>query len=152
MAKQKVFLSSPKYGMTPYRTSIAEMMAKSDVFELIAMENFGARSEPSPDYYRRLVEQCDIFVGLVGPRFGGSPKGELRSHSEIEYDLAQELHKPQLMLMVQGEDEPGAPKETPEQSLRQLAFRSRVLSEKQADLPHTPQLAATSVLNALAGC
>ena len=149
MPKKKVFLSSPGHGMRLYRANVAEMMAKSDVFDLIAMEHFGARSATPAEHYLRGIEQCDIFVGLVGPRFGACPDGDTRSHSEIEYETSKRLGKPQLMFMVKGEEEEGARPQTPEQAEQQANFRARVISERLVAFPSSVQSTATEVLTAL---
>ena len=46
-----------------------------------------------------LVEKCDVFVGIVGHRYGSCPPGDTRSYTEIEFDAARS-HESEIEILM----------------------------------------------------
>ncbi len=92
------------------------------------MEDFGARTIPTAEFCEDAVKSCDIFVGIVGQRYGSCPGNSKLSFSEIEYSAAVAAGLPTLMFMA-GEEFPVPAKliEPDEQRERLQYFRRRVL-------------------------
>jgi hypothetical protein len=53
----------------------------------------------------RLVEEADVYIGILAHRYGTIPTGYERSITEMEYNRAVELDKPRLIFLIH-EDHP----------------------------------------------
>lgn len=88
--RTKVFLSSTAADLIDYRTAAREAIRRADEFECVCMEDFGAQPDPPLDVCLSRVNECEVFVGIVGWRYGSCPPGERNSYSEFEYNFARE--------------------------------------------------------------
>src|SRR5262249_20665790 len=122
-----------------------------DGYRCIRMEDFGARDETPEEYCRTMVTECDIFVGIVGHRFGSCPLGKDRSFTQLEYDAAKSLRKPTLMFVASAKVSiPPEVTESPEQAAAQKRFRNEVLADQVAVVEFdSPDALATRVLEAI---
>ena len=59
-------------------------------FELIKMEDFGARDANAKDLCAKLVRESDLLVGLMGHYYGSCPPNDTVSFTELEYRTAKE--------------------------------------------------------------
>ena len=83
------FLSSTGADLRTYREAAFLAIRKLDGWKCIRMEDFGARDWDVDSYCRARAEECDLFVGIVGHRFGDGPKGRvIRGGAWIDYDLS----------------------------------------------------------------
>ena len=64
------------------------------------MEDFGARDWDVDNFCRAEVKRCDLFIGIIGHRFGGAPKGSKKSYTQREYGAAREAKKPILLFLA----------------------------------------------------
>jgi hypothetical protein len=66
----------------------------------IAMEHYGA--EPRPPIHKCLadVEESDIYIGIIGRRYGWVPPGYTQSITEQEYRQAVRSEKPILVFLL----------------------------------------------------
>ena len=114
------------------------------------MEDFGARARDSEAVCREKVKECDVFVGILGHRYGSCPPDSTLSYSEREYAIAVDLSKPRLMF-ASPEDAPLAANlvETDELRDRQKRFREKVFSSEQTDMFAEPSDLASAVGAAL---
>ena len=69
-------------------------------FQLVKMEDFGARDANAKDLCARLVRECDLLVGLMGHYYGSCPPGETISFTELEYRTATAAGLPRLMFVA----------------------------------------------------
>ena len=46
------------------------------------------------------AKECDLFVGIIGHRFGDGPKGSKESYTQREYRAAREAKKPVLLYLA----------------------------------------------------
>ena len=86
---------------------------------VLDMEYFTARDDKPAEYCRQQVGQADVYVGIVGFRYG-SPVADdpSRSYTELEFDAAGELGLPRLMFVLDEDAVLPLP--------RQVPFRSGV--------------------------
>ena len=98
------------------------------------MAYFTARDDKPADYCQARVRDCDVYVGLIGLRYGSPVRDRPEvSYTELEFDTATEAGKPRLMFFL---DEDAAVPIPPGRMLdrdldlqaRQRAFRDKVLN------------------------
>lgn len=114
------------------------------------MEDFVAADETPLDFCMRQVEDCDIFVGVLGHYYGNSPPGDKKSFTEHEYDSALKFRKPRLMFMTPDDfPVPANLRESDVNYQSQLAFRSRALQERIISQFKTPDELALEITTAI---
>lgn len=134
-APKRVFLShTDELGAHPRPRSYvaaAEAAVAARGHAVVDMGQFTAGSESPADYCAARVRRSDVYVGLIGLRYG-SPvrdKPEL-SYTELEYDAARDAGIPRLVFLL---DEEATATGLPASAVidrpyghRQDAFRSRL--------------------------
>lgn len=99
MEKLLIFLSSTTADLGTVRERVAEAVNRRTAWKALNQENFGAQPVPPGDYCNSLIAQADLFVGIIGHRWGSTVDGD-RSFVEMECDVALEFDKPRLILMA----------------------------------------------------
>ncbi len=99
-AVRKVFLSSTGADLHAYREVAFVAIQKLDGWKCVRMEDFGARDWEVDTFCREQVRQCDLFVGIIGHRFGSGPNGSRQSYTQREYQAACEAGKPRLLYLA----------------------------------------------------
>lgn len=128
---KKVFLSSVAKGLEACRDAAYERVNKLDGYHCVRMEDFGARDAAPADLCRQKVRECDIFVGIVGPRYGSCPPDMDTSFTEIEYETARKEGRRRLVF-VTDENFPLADslREDDTTYAKLARFRSTVLADR----------------------
>src|SRR5215472_3101073 len=95
------------------------------------MAYFTARDTQPAEYCRRAVAAADVYVGIVGLRYG-SPVRDLpeRSYVELEFEIATELGHPRLLFLLDEDAElplPASRIVDREYGDRQASFRRRLV-------------------------
>ena len=98
------------------------------------MAYFAARNDKPADYCQARVRECDVYVGLIGLRYG-SPVRESRpevSYAELEFEAAAGAGLTRLVFLLDQDAALAIPAEQlldgdPELQARQRAFRERLL-------------------------
>jgi glucose-1-phosphate thymidylyltransferase len=125
-SSKKVFLSSTTKELAAYR-SAAHKAIESLGLHCVRMEGFPAAAESPEAFCKRSIQDCDIFVGLLGPFYGSSPEGEEISFTEMEFNTAQALGLRCLMFLTSTEfSVPVHLLDGSERMDRQRLFRERV--------------------------
>ncbi len=147
---KSVFLSSGVKGLEKYREDVCRAIERLDGYQCIRMENFGARNCDSDEYCRDRVKASDVFVALVGHRYGSCVPGSTRSYSECEYDAAIELGKPCLVFLASENFlVPANLDESEELRERQRSFRARVQKDRITGYFENHEELATAVVQAI---
>ena len=97
------------------------------------MAYFGARDDKPADFCQGQVRDCDVYVGLIGLRYGVPVRDRPElSYTELEFETATEAGKPRLVLLL--DDDAALPippakllDSDPDLRARQQAFRDRLL-------------------------
>ncbi len=90
-----IFVSSPRLDLLPEREAILAVLQRLKLPHN-SMEVFGADSRPPLKKCLSEVEDCDIFVIVLGHRYGSVSEPEGLSFTELEYRRALECKKPVL--------------------------------------------------------
>ena len=98
---------------------------------IVEMAGFPASDQPAADLCRQRVQGCDVYVGLLGTRYGSPVRDKPEvSYVELEFDTSTEVGLDRLMFLL---DTEAADVKIPLSSLidleygtRQEAFRRRV--------------------------
>ncbi len=127
----RVFVSSTSRDLTAYRQAVCDAIDHLDGFHSVSMKQFGARDAPIHDFNRARVQECQLFLGIVGHLHGSCPEGSAQSYTELEFAAAVEGELPRLMFLA-SDDFPLAAdlRESDEKNARQGAFRRRVTADR----------------------
>ena len=150
--KRQIFISSTAKDLAEFRSAAISRIERLDGWKCSNMERFGARAGRTVDVCKRLVQECDLFLGIVGHLYGSCPKDSSASYTEHEYEAAVTANIPRLMFIAH-EGVPVLPElraadSDPE---RQIAFRNWVRnSEQMVESFDSPHGLAASALEAIA--
>jgi hypothetical protein len=146
----KVFLSSTSRDLADYREAVHRAIDGLGLFQLVKMEDFGARDANAKDLCARLVRDCDLLVGLMGHYYGSCPPGEAISFTELEYKTAKDAGLPRLMFAAPDDFPiPASLRESDASFECQQALRREVMSERVVASFATPEQLASAVTRAL---
>lgn len=103
------------------------------------MEDFGALDWQADEFCQARIEECELFVGILGPFYGSSSPVHDLSHSEREYNAAVMAGIPRL-IFISSEDLPVPANciEPDNSREKQRAFRERVREERICDTFSSP--------------
>ena len=82
----KVYLSSTLNDLGPERQAVKEALGG----ECTVVESYTADERRVRESCLADVEGCDLYIGIIGLRYGFIPPGEKCSITELEYDKARE--------------------------------------------------------------
>lgn len=99
MKKPSIFISSTYSDLVEHRKQIWITLEKFEV-NILGMEKFGARKENSLTTCLKEVEKSDVFILIVGMRFGSIDKKSQKSFTWLEYEKAKELDKDILVYLI----------------------------------------------------
>lgn len=129
MAKKRyqVFLSSTYEDLKDERFAVMESLQTIKCF-VAGMEYFSAVDMNQFEYIKKVIDDCDYYLLVLGGRYGTVPKGEEKSYTEKEYDYAVAKNKPIIALLHQDiSNLPSGKCEQPEiQKKRYAAFRDKL--------------------------
>src|SRR5258708_954386 len=107
--KAVVFISSTS-DLRDERDSVMNALNGLRDNEFVAMEFFGSRSEAPRDVCLQEVHKSDVYVGILGSRYGSIDEVSSVSYTEMEYAAAHSLGLP-CFIFVRA-DELAAPVES----------------------------------------
>ncbi len=90
-----VYLSSPLDDLRPERAAVKEVLGG----EAIVKESYVASETDLVRSCREDAANCDLYIGVIGLRYGYRPPGESRSITHIEYEQAKERKIPRLIFL-----------------------------------------------------
>ncbi len=95
--RYQVFVSSTFRDLEGERQAVLNAVIELEHFPA-SMEAFPATTQPPWDLIRKVIEESDYYVLIVGGRYGSTDESGM-SYTEREYDLAQELGIPTLVFL-----------------------------------------------------
>lgn len=97
--RKTVFISSTFVDLKEERKKVWDSLEKFDV-TVKGMEQFGARTSNPLITCISEVEQSDIYVGIIGMRYGSEEPNSGKSYSQLEYEKAVEQNKEILIYLI----------------------------------------------------
>jgi hypothetical protein len=125
-----VFVSSTYRDLAEYREIIRVALETSGI-QFRGMEQFPAQQDPPLQVALNALDQCDVYVGIVGELYGSSPPGRVLSYTELEYNHAKARDMQRIILVLS--DDANVNREQverdPEKLERLTRFRDRLLRD-----------------------
>lgn len=159
----RVFLSSTWEDMRDvYRPFVLQNLRAAGT-EPIGMEDFGSNSERGDQHSVREVRSANVYVGLIGFRYGSLARGESKSITQLEYEEARRLSPMPVLIYLASErvgeiervratfrpetlDTIGAPASAQQQRARLDAFRQTLLAHHTCSFFTSPQDVASMIV------
>ncbi|HEX2858493.1 MAG TPA: DUF4062 domain-containing protein [Propionibacteriaceae bacterium] len=118
--REQVFVSSTFLDLQEERQAVIQTLLEADCLPA-GMELFPASDDEKWDLIRRVIDDSDYYLVVIGARYGSTDDSGL-SFTEKEFDYANEIGKP-IMGFIHGkpEDIPAKKIEIDEQARRALA-------------------------------
>lgn len=152
----KIFVSSTFQDLQEHRKRVIEAMDRlrhnGVEIEWRGMKAFAARDDLPSDACIQFVDECDLYVGFFGVRYGSIDPKSNKSMTEVEYRRAVEKNKPRLMFLL-SDDAPVKQNDFETQAdaqekLRQ--FKEDLKKDRVIDFFGSPEDLASKVATALA--
>ncbi len=96
VADVKIFISSVTYALPAERDGLATLLKVVPPYEPRRFENFTAQDRSSREACLAGVEDCDVYVLLLGPRYGEPLPDSGMAPTEEEFEHARRMDKPIL--------------------------------------------------------
>ena len=100
--KMQVFVSSTYNDLQDERQSAVEAILKAGHIPA-GMELFAAGDESQLEVIKQWIEQSDIFMLILGARYGSVEPNSKKSYIQLEYEYAVELNKPLFAAVMSDE-------------------------------------------------
>lgn len=97
--KLQVFISSTYSDLKEERQAAVSAILKAGHIPA-GMELFTAGNEPQMDTIKRWIDDSDIYMLILGGRYGSIEKTTALSYTELEYDYAVETEKPFFAVVI----------------------------------------------------
>jgi Domain of unknown function (DUF4062) len=94
MPRRTVMISSTALDLPEHREQVRLACEQAGFAPHDMMERLTARNADAIEASLRMVEQADVYIGILAGRYGTIPEGQSISVTEMEYNLAVALNKP----------------------------------------------------------
>ncbi|MNK70363.1 hypothetical protein D3C87_897810 [compost metagenome] len=153
--KLQVFVSSTYVDLIPERQAVVQAILAAGHIPA-GMELFSAGSETQWEVIQRWIRDCDVYMLILGARYGSCPEGSDKSYTELEFDFAIEQSKPHFAVVlskeavVERQASLGATADEGHLAKHKLGqFRERITSTKITRMVNNADQAELAVVHAL---
>ena len=105
----RVFVSSTYEDMITYREAVREALTNIEQLP-VGMEQFVSSSDKSLDVCLSEVRRCQLFISIIGMRYGNVDDETGKSYSELEYEESVRNNIPVLAFVINENECPVLPK------------------------------------------
>ena len=149
--QQKVFISSTFRDLREYRKAVRGVLEENLKLEFINNEELEASPEEPMNAMYKLIDQCEIFIGIYARYYGRIPPGRQVSYIEAEYEYAKANDKPMFCFILDRNQQwPSQFTESEPRFEKQLyAFIDMVIRERIVNFFTDPEDLAGKVLAAV---
>lgn len=95
----RVFISSTFIDLHEYRAAVSDQIRRMKI-EGEEMEFFGASDSDPAAYSIDILDTCNVYLGIIGHRYGTISSDGRRSVTHCEYDRAYELYEQNKMRLL----------------------------------------------------
>ena len=145
-----VMISSTVRDLHEHRQIVIDSCLRQNMFPKM-MEHLAAAEDGGLAESLRLVDESDIYLGIIGHRYGHIPKGKTKSITHYEYERASKRGIPRLIFIMH-EDHPVKANDVERgkggDKLEQ--FKGKLQKEHSVNFFKSPDDLRTLVLNTLA--
>ncbi|PSR55324.1 hypothetical protein AHMF7605_18335 [Adhaeribacter arboris] len=127
--RKTVFISSTYVDLKEERRKVWDTLEKFDV-AVKGMEQFGARKSDPLTTCLSEVEQSDIYIGIIGMRYGSEEPKTGKSYSQLEYEKAIEKNIEILIYLIDEDSSSVTPKFIQFDKIQKLNNFKEILKEK----------------------
>lgn len=135
-----IFLSSTYEDLKEFRKQAMDVIiGMKQSYE--GMEFFGADERTPLDVMLDKLSYCQLYIGIIGMRYGSVDKATQKSYTELEYEKARELGIPCLIYIIDEENTLIAPKYVDRGELADKldSFKNKLRSAHVVKTFHTPE-------------
>ncbi len=128
--RYQVFVSSTYADLKQERQKVIQALMELDCIPA-GMELFPAADEEQFEFIKRVIDDCDYYLLIIGGRYGSTtPQGISYTEQEYDYALAREMKV--IALLHENPDEIpfGKSEQDPDLRSRLAAFRDRVSADR----------------------
>src|SRR5438105_7515790 len=97
--RYQIFISSTFQDLKEERKAAIEAVFKRGHIP-IALENFSPQNEEDLQVIKSAMRDCQVYIAILGHRYGSLVPGQDYSFTEFEYDLAQEYRLKTLTFIL----------------------------------------------------
>jgi hypothetical protein len=128
--RYQVFVSSTYADLKAERQKVIQALMELDCIPA-GMELFPAADEEQFEFIKRIIDDCDYYLLIIGGRYGSTTAQGI-SYTEQEYDYALNCGLKVIALLHESPDEIpfGKSEQDPELRGRLQAFRERVATDR----------------------
>lgn len=130
LSTKTIFLSSTYEDLKDFRRKALDVITSlKQTYE--GMEFFGADTRTPLDVMLDKLSYCQLYIGIIGMRYGSVDKNTQKSYTELEYEKARDLGIPCLIYIIDEENALIAPKYVDRGVLADKldAFKNKLRSE-----------------------
>jgi predicted HTH transcriptional regulator len=117
--KYKIFVSGTQKELKKERRTVKEFIREdvllSEYFDIFLFEDSPAKSKSAETAYIEEVRKSDIYIGILGQKYGGTGKGKI-SPTEAEFREAKAKHR-EILIYIKGQNTVDKRRETGMQKL-----------------------------------
>lgn len=99
----RIFLSSTYADLADEREAVYQRL-KADGHDIVRMEDFGSRDDVPIETCLAAVESCEVYVLLLGVRYGSIADQYNLSYTQVEYERARQCGLHVLAYVREGFD------------------------------------------------
>jgi Domain of unknown function (DUF4062)/inactive STAND len=137
---RKIFLSSTARDFGECCKELARVLNALEGWHCVWMEDFSASDATSVEYCQKRVQQCDVYVGVIGTLYGSSPPYSDISFTQHEYEAAVTKGMPRLIFLTREDFRiPANLRDTDMNREAQQKFRERVCQERMVKFFDDPK-------------
>lgn len=150
----RIFVSSTKEDLIPYREAVETVLTGMEHIPL-GMEYFVSSPDSPIDVCLATVRRSQLYIVIVGMRYGSIEEGSGKSFTELEYDEAVKNKIPVLAFIIDEEQCPVLPKfvDVGEKAEKLKQFKAKLnssyLVSRFASIDNLKQLVEKSVRQAI---
>jgi hypothetical protein len=148
--RRVVMISSTARDLPKHREEVRKACYRAGFEPREMMEHLTAEDRSAVETSLRMVEEADVYLGVLAYRYGTVPKGYDLSITEMEFNRAVKLNKPRLVFFIH-KDHPvlGGDVETGSGASRLGALKERIGEQRVAAFFKSPEDLRGHVVEAL---